>query len=393
MIEWLAKRLIRDSGNLDDPRVRRAYGALSGAVGIVLNLLLAAAKLLASRVAGSIAIAADAANNLSDAVTSGVTLAGFKLSGKRDDDEHPFGHGRAEYVAGLVVALLILLAGLSLGRESVAQILNPQPVLFHPAAAAVLCGAVALKLYMFAYNRRIGGRIRSVAMKAAALDSLSDAAATFAVLLSMLAERFLGWHIDGWAGALVSLLILRSGVQAAREAVGPLRGSPPSRDFVRRVEAIVRESDHVLGIHDLRVHDYGAGRVMISLHAEVPADGSLVELHDAVDAIERRLQDELNCEAVIHLDPRFPEDAPTAEAHRRILEALREDVDPRVTLHDFRVAQGKDGPELRFDVIVPRGLRQSDEALTARIAEIARGIDGRPVVVRVDRPFSSEDLG
>ena len=393
MIGWLAKRLIRDHRNLEDPRVRRAYGTLCGVAGIAFNLMLAGAKLLASRVAGSIAIAADAANNLSDAVTSAVTLLGFKLSGKRDDVEHPFGHGRAEYVAGLVVALLIILAGLNLGREAVANILSPKPVNFHPVPAAVLLGAVALKLYMFAYNRRIGARIRSVAMKAAALDSLSDAAATLAVLLSMLAERLWGWHIDGWTGALVSLLILRSGVEAAREAVGPLLGSPPDKRFVDRVEQIVRESDQVLGIHDLRVHDYGAGRVMISLHAEVPADGSLLELHDAVDAIERRLGDELNCEAVIHLDPRVPEDERTARAHQRILEALRNEIDPRITLHDFRAAQGDGGEELRFDVLAPHDLKASDEELAEKVAEVARKIDGRPAVVQVDRPFSSEEMG
>ena len=393
MIEWLARRLIRDCQNVGDPRVRRAYGELCGVAGIVFNLLLAAAKGAAGWFCGSVAIVADALNNLSDALTSTVTLVGFRLSGKRDDDEHPYGHGRAEYVAGLVVAILIILAGLSLGREAVGQILSPAPVRFHPLAAAVLAGAALVKLYMFAYNRRIGARIRSVAMRAAATDSLGDVLATLAVLASMLAARFAGWNIDGWAGALVALLILRGGFASAREAAGALLGGPPDPGFVRRVEEIVRQSDQVLGLHDLRVHDYGAGHVLISLHAEVSAGGDLVALHDVVDGIERQLRDELGCEAVIHLDPVFPEDADAARARERVLEALRAQVDPRVTLHDFRMTTGEGVVDVRFDVVVSHDLPESDEVLAARVVAIAEQIDPAwRVSAQVDRPFSPEEL-
>ena len=393
MIEWLAKRLIPDYRSLDDPRVRRDYGALCGGVGVALNLLLALAKFLAGRVAGSIAIMADASNNLSDAGTSLVTLLGFRLSGKRDDDEHPFGHGRAEYVAGLIVALLVILMGLDLGRSAIARILSPEPTAFHPLAAGVLAAAVAVKLGMFRYNRRVGEKIKSVALRAAALDSVSDACATLAVLAAMLAERFFGWNIDGWVGALVALMILRGGIEAARDAVSPLLGNPPEADFVARVEAIARDCELVLGVHDLRVHDYGAGKVMISLHAEVPADRDLMEVHDAVDGIERRLNRELNCEAVIHIDPVDRGDARAEALRERVLEALRADVDPRLTVHDFRATSAGERIGIRFDAVLPHDRPESDEDLRAMIVRRVEAMDPRYTAqVNVDRPYSAEDM-
>ena len=313
MIELLAKRFIRDRENLKDPAVRRAYGTLCGAVGIALNVLLFLGKFFAGTVSGSIAITADAFNNLSDAGSSAVTLLGFRLAGKKPDPEHPFGHGRIEYVSGLIVAGLILLMGVELVKTSVGKILHPEAVDLTAAALVILAVSVAVKIYMGLYNRAVGRRIDSPAMLATAKDSFSDAAATSAVLAATLVGKFTGLKIDGWVGLLVAGLILRAAWEAAQETLSPLLGQAPDDEFVRRIEDIVMGHEGVLGIHDLVVHDYGPGRVMISLHAEVPAEGNILELHDVIDNAEMALQKELGCEAVIHMDPVVTGDGVTAE--------------------------------------------------------------------------------
>ena len=312
MIQLLARRLIRDCDNVSDPAVRRGYGVLCGCAGIVLNLLLFAGKLLAGLLAGSIAITADAVNNLSDAGSSVVTLLGFKLAAQAPDREHPFGHGRAEYVSGLVVSLVIILMGVELGRGAVEQILRPGPVEYSALAAGILAVSIAVKLYMALYNRSVGRRIGSAAMAAAAADSLGDCLATAAVLLGTLAGRFWGLEIDGWCGAVVALFILWSGINAARETINPLLGQPPSPEFVERVRAMVLSHENIIGVHDLIVHDYGPGRRILSLHAEVPASGDILALHDVVDAAERRLGEEMGCLATIHMDPVVHDDGGAA---------------------------------------------------------------------------------
>ena len=391
MIGLLSKLLIPNREAAGDPSVRRAYGALCGGLGVALNLLLFAAKLLAGTLSGSVAVTADAFNNLSDAASSAVTFAGFRLAGKRDDDAHPFGHGRAEYVAGLIVALAVLWMGLELGLDAVRRILDPRPTALTRAAVAALAVSLPVKLYMFAYNRRIGRRIDSPAMRAAAADSLSDACADLAVLTGMLIAHATGAQLDGWLGLGVALMILWGGVSALRDAVSPLLGAPPRRDFVERVEAIARESDAILGLHDLRVHEYGPGRRMVSLHAEVPADGDLVRLHDAIDAVERRLRAELGCEAVIHMDPVSAEDDETAELHRRILAVLRAALDPRLTLHDFSLRREKGRARVCFDAVLPHDVPDSDAALTEKIRAIVEAmgpdIDAE---VTVDRPYGAQ---
>ena len=233
MVRLLAKLLIRDRENTSDPAVRQAYGTLCGAVGIALNALLFAAKYLAGAITGSIAVMADAFNNLSDAGSSLITLVGFRISGKRNDSEHPFGHGRLEYIAGLIVSMIIILMGFDLGRDSVKKIFAPEPVSFSLLSLGILCASILVKLYMAMYNRAIGRRIHSVAMAATAMDSLSDVVATSAVLVSTLVGRFTGVNIDAWVGALVSVMILRAGYCAARDTISPLLGNPPDPEFVR----------------------------------------------------------------------------------------------------------------------------------------------------------------
>ena len=389
MIRFLARLLIRDYENTADPAVRRAYGVLCGVAGIALNALLFAAKYLAGALTGSIAVMADAFNNLSDAGSSLVTLLGFRISGKRSDPEHPFGHGRVEYIAGLIVAMLIIYMGLELARDSIGTILNPAPVRFDALSTAILALSILVKLYMALYNRAIGRKIHSVAMAATATDSLSDAIATLAVLVSALIGRITGANIDAWTGALVSLMILRAGWGAAMDTISPLLGNPPEPEFVQRVEDIVNSYDGVTGIHDLLVHDYGAGRVMISLHAEVPADGDLMTMHDMIDTIERRLSGELGCHAVIHMDPVVTDDEAVAAMRGRVLGALRQELDAGVTIHDFRMVAGPTHTNVIFDAVVPLSVAADDAALRQEIGRIVRGLDETFfAVVTIDRPYA-----
>jgi len=385
MIGLLATWLIRDHHNVASPRVRLAYGMLCGAVGIALNLLLFGGKLIAGARTGSIGVTADAFNNLSDAGSSVVTLIGFRLARSKADREHPFGHGRFEYIAGLIVSVAILLMGIELIRSSVSKILSPGAVRFSLLSVGVLSASILVKLYMFFYNRSIGRKIASTTMRAAALDSLSDVAATGVVLLSMFVAKWTGWAVDGWAGLVVALFILYTGVMAARETIGPLLGQPPTAEYVRRVERIVLEGGEIVGVHDLVVHDYGPGRVMISLHAEVPADGDMIRLHDAVDNIEKRLRETLGCEAVIHMDPLATNDAETNRL-RSAVEALVCGIDGCLSVHDFRVVAGHTHTNLIFDVVVPYGFRLSDEAVRAEIMQGVAALEGNCfAVVEIDK--------
>lgn len=388
MIRLLAKRWIPHWEQTENPAVRRAYGVLCGVTGIVLNVLLFAAKWAAGWLTGSIAIQADAVNNLSDAGSSVITLIGFRISGKRNDAEHPFGHGRFEYIAGLIVSMIIILMGVDLGRTSIEKIFAPEPVVFSAVSAAILAGSILVKLYMAAYNRSIGRKISSVAMDATAMDSLSDAAATFAVLVSAIIGRFAGVNIDAWAGALVSLMILRAGYLAAKETISPLLGNPPDPAFVQRVLDIVGSYEGVRGTHDLIVHDYGAGRVIISLHAEVPCDGDLMELHDMIDTIERRLSKELNCQAVIHMDPIATDDQLVGATRERVQTLLQEKLCPGTTVHDFRMVAGSTHTNVIFDAMVPLEDQRTDAQLRAEICRLVREMDeSYYAVVNIDHPY------
>jgi len=354
MIELLSRWFIRNRENTGDPAVRLAYGRLCGLVGIGLNLLLFGGKLFAGTVSGSVAVTADAFNNLSDAGSSVVTLLGFQLAGKKPDPQHPFGHGRIEYISGLVVSGLILLMGVELGKSSVEKILHPEAVDFSLLAVGILVASIAVKLYMYLYNRRIGRRISSAAMEATATDSLSDAIATTAVLAAMLVGRFTSLMIDGWVGLVVACFILFSGYQAAKETLGPLLGQPPEQELVERIQQMVLSHPPICGIHDLVVHDYGPGRMMVSLHAEVPAHGDILELHDVIDTAEMELKRTLHCDAVIHMDPIITDDAQIVQLRRRVAELVRQ-VDSGMTIHDFRVVPGPSHTNLIFDAVLPFG--------------------------------------
>ena len=388
MIALLGRLFIKDHANTADESVRRAWGTLCGVMGVVLNIILCIGKLLAGTLSGSIAITADAFNNLSDALSSVVTLLGFRLAGKKPDPDHPFGHGRMEYVSGLVVAGLILMMGVELLRTSFDKILHPEAVEFSPIAAAILVLAVLVKVYMAFYNRAVGRKIRSTAMAATAKDSLCDTISTIAVLLSMVATLFTDLPLDGYVGLLVALFILYAAVQAARETISPLLGQAPDEEFVHKIEELVLAHDKVLGIHDLVVHDYGPGRLLISLHAEVSAADDVMTIHDMIDNIETELGEALHCEAVIHMDPIAADDGEVLRL-RMAVNALVQAIDPQLTIHDFRMVPGPTHTNLIFDVVQPFGMDMEPEELRHRIATAVRAMsEGNYfAVVKVERSY------
>ena len=385
MISLLARLFLRKKDPAD---LRRGYGMLCGAVGIGLNLLLFGGKFLAGTLSGSIAITADAFNNLSDAGSSFVTLVGFHLAGQKPDVHHPFGHGRIEYLSSLAVSMLILLMGFELGRSSLDKILHPSPVDSSPLVLGILCVSIAVKLYMAFYNHTLGKKLSAPAMLATAVDSLSDSAATFAVLAATLVGQFSGVLIDGWVGLLVAALILWSGAKSAKETIDPLLGTPPTHEFVQRIRDLVMAHPGIIGIHDLIVHDYGPGRVMISLHAEVPATENVLDIHDEIDNVEKELQEKLGCEAVIHMDPIVTDDGVTAETRQRVA-ALVRCIDDEISIHDFRMVSGATHTNLIFDAVVPFGFRLTDAQVAEKIKTAVRALDGTYyAVVHVERSYT-----
>ena len=386
MISLLARLFIKQSG--DEQAVRKAYGILCGAVGIGFNVLLFIGKFFAGTLAGSIAITADAFNNLSDAGSSFVTLLGFQMAGQKPDSEHPFGHGRIEYLSGLAVSMLILLMGLELAKSSLQKIVHPQPVDSSPVVIGILCVSIAVKLYMFSYNRRLGRKLNSSAMEATAMDSLSDSAATLAVLIATLVGHFTGLMIDGWCGILVAAFILWSGFNAAKDTVNPLLGTPPTHEFVEQIKELVMAHPAIIGIHDLIVHDYGPGRVMISLHAEVSASENVLDLHDEIDNVESELREKLGCEAVIHMDPIVTDDGITGETRERVA-ALVHCIDDEISIHDFRMVAGPSHTNVIFDAVVPYGFRLTDSEVEEKIKSAVRTLDGNYfAVVKVERSYT-----
>ena len=360
MITCLAKFWIRESDS--EEKKRRVYGTLGAVVGIFLNICLFTGKYLAGFFSGSIAIMADAFNNLSDAGSSFISLIGFVFSGKKPDLDHPFGHGRIEYLAGLGVSFLILLMGVELAKNSVQKILHPVSVQISTLSIAVLSASILVKLYMAYYNHAIGKKIRSATMAATATDSLSDAAATTVVLLAMLFLAVTGINIDGYCGILVAVFILAAGIGAAKETVSPLLGQAPDPEFVKEIKELVMQHEEVLGIHDMAVHDYGPGRVMVSLHAEVSGDGNIYELHDLIDRIERELKGKLHCETVIHMDPIDVGNVKTVEMKEEMVKLVKA-IDERLTIHDFRMVTGTTHHNMIFDVVIPADFKLSQEEL------------------------------
>jgi len=389
LISFFARRFIADHENYQHPVVRRRYGFLCGIAGVVINLLLFALKLFCGAVSGSIAITADAFNNLSDAGSSVVSLLGFKLAAQKPDKDHPFGHGRMEYVSALVVAALILLMGFELLQSSVEKILSPTGVTFSAVIAVILAVSVAAKIYMWSYNRAIGKKIGSAVLTATAADSLSDALSTAMVLLALIVSHVTDWQLDGILGLVVAFFVLRAGVEAARDTINPLLGQPAAPEFVAEVEKLVLSHREIVGIHDLIVHDYGPGRLMITLHAEVPAGGDLLELHDVVDTVENELAREMNCLATIHMDP-ISDDAATVEIRCKVAQLVKT-IDENITIHDFRMVEGPTHTNLIFDALVPFEMEESDREIAGKIRALVERMEGNYfAVVTVEKSFVGE---
>ncbi len=384
MLDQLLRRFIKDMGQVQDPKVRERYGTFAGGVGIFLNLCLAAAKLLAGIISGSIAVTADAFNNLSDAGSSVVTIVGFRMAASPSDREHPFGHGRIEYLAGLAISVAILLVGVELLKSSVEKILHPEEVAFSLLSVGILAGSILVKLWMSWFNRTLARRIDSSAMRAVSVDSLTDAVATTAVLVSTIVGHLSGLKLDGWTGLLVAGFILYSGFNTAKDSLSPLLGEAPDPELVQEIEQTVLDHPPVVGIHDLIVHDYGPGRRMVSLHAEVPSKGNILELHDVIDHIEMELQSKYGCEATIHMDP-VEVDDPEVQRLKEQVTALVSDIDPELGIHDFRIVQGPTHTNLIFDVTVPYRFRLPDAVVARTIREKVRQMEGNYfAVVRVE---------
>lgn len=385
MIGLLAKLFVKNYKNTEEPQVRGSYGVLCSIVGIILNVLLFAGKYVVGVISGSLAIMADALNNLFDAGSSVVTMMGFKFAAKRADMHHPFGHGRYEYIAGLVVSFLIMLMGVELFQSSVEKIMNPQGMVSGWATLVVLLLSIGVKMYMSLYNRKIGEKIDSAAMKATAMDSLSDCISTAVVFLCTILYQVWNVNLDGWGGLLVALFILYTGIISVKETTSPLLGQAPEPEYVEQIETIVRSHPEILGIHDLIVHDYGPGHSLISLHGEVSGEGNIYVLHDLIDCIEMELQEKLGCEAVIHMDP-IAADNELVQAMRIKTEAVLKEIHPKISVHDFRMVEGPTHTNLVFDAVVPREIADSDEKAKTMIQEKIRELGSQyRAVIKIDR--------
>ena len=387
MTKLLINLFVKDRENVTDPTVRRRYAMLASITGIVLNLLLFAGKLSVGILAVSVAVIADAFNNVSDAGSSVITLIGFRLSGKHEDKRHPWGHGRLEYITGFIVDMLIILVGAELFKSSIEKIASPRLPSVTTLTLVLLGAAILVKLWLFFFYRKIGRLIDSSAIKATSFDSISDVVATTLVLVSALVAKFAGLAIDGWAGILVACFILFTGLKAAKETIDLLLGTPPSSEFIKAVYDFVKGYPEVAGIHDVIVHDYGPGRKFISFHAEVPANSDINYAHDVIDCIERDMNEKFGCVVTIHLDPIVMDD-PRVDEMRILAEKAAEDEDPAFTIHDFRMTYGGRHINMIFDLCVPSDCKLSTAEAAKRVSErISEKNPDCYAVIKAEHPF------
>jgi len=372
---------------------RARMGKLAGFVGVFSNLLLFCLKLAVGLFSGSIAITADAVNNLSDCGSSVITLLGFRLGSIPADEKHPYGHARYEYLSGLAVSVLVLLIGFEFLKNAVGKIISPTPVAFSAVVGLVLAVSVVIKLWQGTFNKRVGREIGSGALGATATDSIGDALSTSSVLLAALVAHFTGLHLDGWAGALVALFVLVSGVRLIKETLDPLLGQAPGRELVGEIGKRIMSYTGVIGLHDLMVHNYGPGRCFASVHVEVPADQDIMESHDVIDNIERDFLEKMNIHLVAHMDPIVINDEETNEMRAYVNRVVKE-YDPALSAHDFRIVKGVSHMNFIFDVVIPPRYGLTDNELRAAIAERVR-LPGKTVycVITVDRSYTSTTQG
>ncbi len=384
-------RIFIGSGDPDNSEVRQKYGFLSGIVGIVLNICLFIGKLMAGVFSGAISVIADALNNLSDAGSSIVNMVGFKIALSPPDHEHPFGHGRAEYVSGLVISFIIALMGVELAKSSIEKIIEPQELEFSTFTFVILILAVLIKLWMFFFNRKLGKKIDSVSLRATAIDSISDTVATFAVILGILTGVFFKVNIDGYIGVLVSIFIIFSGIKTAKESLSPLLGQMPDKELVGDIKSMVCSYEGIIGIHDLIVHNYGVGISYVSFHAEVSSGTGLSESHTLIDKIEKDFKSKFDCVVTIHIDPVDIEDEETVRLREQVKNIVK-NIDECLSIHDFRIVKNPAGHSLIFDLAVPYKFRLSDIQIREMTLTEIRTLDkNATAVINVERQLAELD--
>lgn len=390
MTELLLRLFVGDK-DCHDPEVRKRYGFLSGITGIVLNICLFSGKLAAGILSGAVSVVADALNNLSDAGSSVVNMVGFKIALTPPDREHPFGHGRAEYVSGLVISFIIMLMGVELAKESLEKIISPDAPEVSVFTFCMLGAAVLVKLWMFVFNRKLGKKINSVALAAVAVDSISDVTATMAVILGMAVGVLFNVNLDGYVGMLMAVFIVYSGIKTAKESLSPLLGQMPDKELVDGVRDMVCSYDGIIGIHDLIVHNYGVGISFISFHAEVSSETGLSEAHALIDRIEKELTNKFSCGVTIHIDPVDIDDEDTVRLRDTACSVVKS-IDECLSIHDFRVVKNPAGSSLIFDLSVPYKFRLSDMQIRDMTVSGIREAEGAvTVVVSVERQLSELD--
>lgn len=387
MTNFLIKTFIKDNQNTSSPSVRGRYATLSGITGIIVNFLLFLVKLVVGLISASVAIVADAFNNVADAGSSLITMLGFRLSSKHVDKEHPLGHGRMEYVTGFIVNILIILVGFELFSDSIGKIISPVVPRVSLLSYILLGLAILVKLWLFFFYRKIGKTINSSAIRASAIDSISDCGATSLVLLSAFLSQTFSISVDGFAGLIVAGLILYAGIKSAKETIDLLLGSPPTPEFIERIYAFVKNYPEIVGIHDVMVHDYGPGRQIMSFHAEIPSDYNINLAHEIIDKIERDMHEEFNAIVTIHLDPIAVDDEEVNAMREFAIKCIKE-IDERFSLHDFRMTKGDTYTNLIFDLVIPVDCKTDDETAAKTVAQKIKEHDENCfAVIKAEHPF------
>lgn len=388
MTKLLIRLFIKDRENVESPTVRDAYGTLGSFTGIGCNLLLFIIKCSLGLISGSISIMADAFNNLSDIGSSVITLIGFKMAKKPADPDHPFGHGRIEYMSAFIVSMLILLVGIELFKSSFAKILEPTELTLTYITIIGLIASILIKFWMFLFNRKLAKKINSLSLKATAQDSLNDCVSTLAVLISLIICKVYGVNLDAYVGIAVALFILWSGISAARDTLSPLLGEPPAPELIKAIESEILKNKDFYGIHDLIVHNYGPGRCFASVHVEVPEDININLCHEQIDACEVEIKEKLGLELVIHMDPISVNDSFTAELRCKVAEKVKE-LDNIFSIHDFRIVPGEKRTNLVFDVVVPHNYTKKPAELKEEIGELIKEIDNKyRCVINIDYDYT-----
>lgn len=391
MTEFLVRHFIKDYHKTEELNVRTQYGTLAGVVGIICNALLFAVKAAVGIAMHSISVTADAFNNLSDAASSVIGLVGVKLAGKPADKEHPFGHGRMEYITALVVSFLVIEVGLTFFKDAFSRIWNPQKLEFQFISALILVLSIGVKLWMSLFNRKLGKRIDSKVMLATAADAVGDVITTSATVISLLFFYFTGINIDGVIGVCVSLVVIWAGIGIAKDTLKPLLGEPTSSADYEKITRFVESYDGIIGSHDLIVHNYGPGRNMASIHAEVPNDVDIEESHEIIDRIERDAISQIGVFLVIHMDPVETKNERILEIRKQV-EASINEIDPDVTIHDLRVVEGKERINLIFDMVVPFAYsREEQKELERKVRSYLSERDSRyQCVITVEQSFVAQ---